>query len=65
MLFLTLSVFDQHVYLCIFGESQKYNKFSLIKDEFVKEDEIDDLVLWGKKLKFALSSLKSSLETHA
>ena len=65
MLFLSLSVFDQHGYLCKFGESQKYNKFSLIKDEFVEEDEKDALVLWGRKLKFALSSLKSSLETHA
>ena len=45
MLFLSLSVFDQHVYLCKFGESQKYNKFSLIKDEFVEEDEKDALVL--------------------
>lgn len=45
MLFLSLSVFDQHVYLCIFSESQKYNKFSLIKDELVEEDKKDALVV--------------------
>lgn len=45
MLFLSVSVFDLNVYLCIFGESQKYNKVSLIKDELVEEDKKDALVV--------------------